>query len=65
MKFIVDVLPKTKGECPYSKWKPYPPFIEEIGAYYCEFDKEVCNLKEDGDCSTCRWLRKVWTAKEL
>ena len=36
MKYIVDRLPKTKKDCDYSEWEPYPPFIEKTGRYICK-----------------------------
>ena len=59
MKFIVDELPPTANSCPFSFWKPYPPIVKEPGDYYCNHDKSVCDLCENG----CRWLKKQETDK--
>ena len=53
MKFIVDKMPKYESECPFSKWKPYPPIVEKTGDYFCDKDNAICNLCETG----CRWLK--------
>ena len=54
MKFIVDKMPETGEECPFSEWHPYPPIMEEVGAWYCKHDDKKCNL-----CGTeCRWMKE-------
>ena len=59
MKYIVDSLPKSQGDCDNSKWEPYPPFIEYPGRYICKKDGKNCNLDEDhlGTSMSCRWLK--------
>ena len=54
MKFIVDKLP-TACDCPFSRWKPYPPIVEEPGIYVCTLDNRNCNLSNNG----CRYLKSV------
>ena len=44
MKFIVDEMPKSKSECHFSEWKPYPPIMEETGHYVCKINHNDCNL---------------------
>jgi len=54
MKFIVDKMPETEKECPFSEWHPYPPIMEEAGAWYCKHDNKMCNL-----CGTeCKWMKQ-------
>ena len=59
MKYIVDRLPKTKRDCDYSEWQPYPSFIEKTGRYICRKDGKTCNLDEEYPitCTSCRWLK--------
>ena len=54
MKFIVDEMPKSKGECPFSEWKPYPTIIEETGRYICKINHNDCNLCET-ECQFLKW----------
>ena len=54
MKFIVDEMPKSKSECPFSDWKPYPPIIEKTGDYICKINGNVCDLCE----KECQLLKK-------
>ncbi len=60
MKIVVSELPKTPSECPFSEWKPYPPFIEEPGYWYCTFcekDKRKCEIDENNH--QCLWLVQI------
>lgn len=60
MKFVVDEMPTRESNCPFSKWTPNPPFIEEPGYWNCTFgvtDKHnysSCTLGEQEN--QCRWL---------
>ena len=55
MKFIVDELPSEAYYCPFSRWEPYPPAIEEDGRYICTLCKHECNLSKQG----CVHLKSV------
>ena len=55
MKFIVDEMPKSEKECPFSDWTPYPPIIEKTGDYICNHDRKVCNISG----SECRWMKQT------
>lgn len=33
--FIVEEAPKSSRECPFSKWHPNPPILQEPGYYEC------------------------------
>ena len=54
MKFIVDEMPKSKSECLFSEWKPYPPIMEETGHYICKINQNDCNLCE----TECKLLKQ-------
>lgn len=64
MKFVVDALPEQK-DCPFSKWHPYPPIIEEPGYYQCKLAEgrnDGCYMdKENGECEFLVEMRKVRT----
>lgn len=50
MKLLVDELPETPVQCPYSQWHPNPPILEEPGYYTCRKEHK-CNLGAcDGEC---------------
>lgn len=53
MKFIVNRLPESKKECPFSE--PGKVKLE----YVCKMDKKRCNLDKDYPitCMSCRWLK--------
>ena len=46
MKFIVDKMPISSGDCLFSKWHPFPPICETPGYYECSLTKKWCNLTE-------------------
>jgi len=54
MKFIVNQMPKTKRDCPFSE-----PSMVKLLKYICKMDKKLCNLDEDHPitCMSCRWLK--------
>ena len=53
MKIFVDKMPETSKNCPFSKWVPNPPFIEEPGYFKCNLTNENCNLsKTEKECSS-------------
>ena len=54
MKFIVNQMPKTKRDCPFSE-----PSIVKLLKYICKMDKKQCNLDEEHPitCVSCRWLK--------
>ena len=56
MKEYVDVIePK---ECPYSKWVPNPPFIEEPGYYRCKLKDKTCKTNiEKSECLCFKILK--------
>ena len=62
MKIVVNEMPKTERDCPFSAWKPNPPFIEEPGYWICEFSKQdkrglSCNLGKAEHA--CRYLVQI------
>ena len=60
MKFIANQMPKSKKECPFSKYEQPKNGIKYSSDYYkCKLDKKVCNLDEDHPitCMQCRWLK--------
>jgi len=54
MKFLVDQAPVSKDSCPFSKWVPYPPCIEEPGYYKCSIDNQTCYLIPR---KSCNWVK--------
>lgn len=57
--FMVEELPKNPRQCPFSKWRPNPPILEEPGYYecglggYCKIQNGRCNhLKSIGSYIT-------------
>lgn len=50
MKIFVDKMPETAKGCPFSKWEPNPPFIEEPGYYKCKLTNKNCDFSKLG-CS--------------
>ena len=52
MKFIVDKVPEKEQNCPFSCWKPYPPFIEKTGDWFCKLSETRCDLEKD----KCKWM---------
>ena len=59
MKLVVNELPKTPNECPFSEWKPNPPFIEEPGYWVCKFGKQECSCFLNKEEHTCRYLVQI------
>lgn len=55
MKFIVDKVPEKEQNCPFAYWKPYPPFIEKTGDWFCELGKTRCDLEKD----KCKWMTEI------
>ena len=54
-KIFVHKMPEVPSDCPFSKWKPYPPGVGLPGYYICPYnDNEPCNLKDNG----CYFLKK-------
>ena len=53
MKYIVDSLPKTQGDCDQSEWK------RNQREYICKRDGKACDLDEGHPvtCMSCRWLK--------
>lgn len=60
MKFIVDEIPKSKSECPFSEWKPYPPIMKETGHYVCKINYKHCDLGE----TECNLLKAIVRCKD-
>ena len=54
MRFVVDEMPHSI-ECPFAKWKPFPPCFEEPGEYICKNDDRKC----DRDETECRWMVQI------
>lgn len=54
MKLIVNQMPKTKRECPFSERHHDPKC-----GYVCKMDGKMCTLGEDHPviCVSCRWLK--------
>lgn len=57
--FIVEEVPKNSKLCPYSKWRPNPPILEEPGYYTCSLGG-YCDLKAD----KCSHLKSLGTLKK-
>lgn len=54
-KIFVHKMPDTPSDCPFSKWKAYPPGVGLPGYYICPHNNdEPCNLKDNG----CYFLKK-------
>lgn len=59
MKFTVDEMPKD-GECPFTEWVPYPPFIEEPGRWICKkADKMWGNTPRTCDCKASYCVLRI------
>lgn len=54
MKIIVDRLPKSEKDCPYSRYVT-GALIKDY--YQCLMDRKKCNLFDDYFRRKCRWLR--------
>lgn len=59
--FMVEKIPKVASECPFSKWHPYPPMIEDPGYYECILGGN-CKLYDDR-CSHLKTLDSILTLK--
>lgn len=44
--FIVEEVPKSPSQCPFSKWHPNPPILEEPGYYECLLGGS-CKIEEN------------------
>lgn len=52
--FIVEEVPKISKLCPFSKWRPNPPILEEPGYYECDFGG-YCKIQN----GTCNHLKSI------
>lgn len=60
MKFIVDQLPKTKKDCPFSELRELNEDTIYKFGYACKMDNKQCNLEREKyliTCVSCRWLK--------
>ena len=63
MKFVANEMPSQPSACPYSEWKPNPPFIEEPGYFVCTISSKdkrsnlSCTLDEKEH--VCRFLVQI------
>ena len=47
MKILVDKMVNNPKECYFSKWRPYPPIVEEPGYYMCSRLNIKCNFEKE------------------
>lgn len=55
MKIIVDRLPESEKDCPYSRYATGANIKENY--YQCLMDRKKCNLFDDYFRRKCRWLQ--------
>lgn len=58
MKILVDSLPRHPSVCPFSKFHPYPPIVEEPGYYTCNLTGKDCSLKHDDGCDMLKVMEE-------
>lgn len=58
--FVVKEVPKNPNQCPFSRWNPNPPILEESEYYECDLGG-YCNI-QNGRCDHLKSIGSYITA---